>query len=137
MEGAKGLLFSISGGRDLKMAEIHDIAKAVSANLDTGARVIFGAYYERGLSEKSIKVTVIATGFSGNWSSGNRLPFSPLLGKEEPAIAPTRTKREGTVPQKAKPEERTGEVLEAPTLELPTKEESWDIPAFLRKKKRR
>ncbi|MDP3975109.1 MAG: cell division protein FtsZ [Candidatus Jorgensenbacteria bacterium] len=116
MEGARGLLFSISGGRDLKMAEVHDIAKAVSANLDTGARVIFGAYYDRTLSEKSIKVMVIATGFSGTWSGGNRLPLAPLFRDKEP-------------PHKIPPE--------PPDEKQEKQEDTWEIPAFLRKKKRR
>ena len=74
MEGAKGVLFSVAGGRDLKMTEVHDIAKAVSANLDSGARVIFGAYHDRNLKDKSLKVTVIATGFNGVFSQRTNLP---------------------------------------------------------------
>lgn len=126
MEGAKGLLFSVSGGRDLKMAEIHDIAKAITGNLDTGARVIFGAYYDRGLSEKSIKVMVIATGFSGTWSEGNRLPLTPLFGNKEPSHSRAEGKKED---YDAPPE--------PPAEKQEKQEDAWEIPAFLRKKKRR
>jgi cell division protein FtsZ len=133
MEGARGLLFSISGGRDLKMAEVHDIAKAVSANLDTGARVIFGAYFDRTLSEKSIKVMVIATGFSGTWSTESRLPLQSLFAKETHSAPAGKGKREEAPAMRAKAEEP--EEDKAPPM--PTKEETWDIPAFLRKKKRR
>lgn len=135
MEGARGLLFSIAGGRDLKMAEVHDIARAIAGNLDPSARVIFGAYYDRGLSEKSIKVTVIATGFTGGWSGGSRLPLQPLFAKD---LAPPRSagKREAPFPVHAKEAEKELEE-EAPAPSTPSKEDVWDIPAFLRKKKRR
>lgn len=64
IDGAKGVLFSIAGGRDLTMAEVHAIAKSIVANLDPNAQIIFGAYFDRTLKEKEIKVTVIATGFN-------------------------------------------------------------------------
>jgi len=145
MEGARGLLFSIAGGRDLKMTEVHDIAKTVASGLDSGARVIFGAYYDRGLSEKSIKVMVIATGFSGTWSEGSRLPLQSLFaGREAPSgsvsggAASGRGKREDAGPARGKAKD--SDEAEAPEGEssLPgAKEDVWEIPAFLRKKKRK
>lgn len=147
MEGAKGLLFSIAGGRDLKMAEIHDIAKAIAGNLDASARVIFGAYYDRGLSEKSIKVTVIATGFNGTWAGGNRLPLAPLFVKETLPLAPqARAKRDEMVSsakggshtkENDEDEELVPPVSTRPSPSPLAKEDAWEIPAFLRKKKRR
>ena len=64
-EGAKAVLLGISGGRDLKMSEINDAAKVVAQTADPGARIIFGAYYDRNLKEGQIKVTVVAAGFNG------------------------------------------------------------------------
>ena len=63
IDGAKGVLFSVSGGRDLKMSEIQIIAKIISDTADPGAKVIFGAYHDRRLPLKHLKVTIIATGF--------------------------------------------------------------------------
>lgn len=125
VDGARGVLFSVAGGRDIKMSEIHDIAKAVSANLDANARVIFGAYYDRSLKDKSIKVTVIATGFSGVFTQ--RLPEPSLFMVPEP------TEKPGTPDTSAKPKtvgskERNPKVQEEQS-------EAWDIPTFLRKKK--
>ena len=65
VEGARGVLFGISGGRDLKMTEINEIAKAITATVDPSAKIIFGAYQDRKLKAGSLKVTLIATGFSG------------------------------------------------------------------------
>lgn len=63
MFGAKGVLFGVSGGRDLKMTEIQEIARAITENIDSSAKVIFGAYQDRKLPPGTIKVTLIATGF--------------------------------------------------------------------------
>lgn len=65
-EGAKAVLLGISGGKDLKMTEINEAAKIVAQTADPGARIIFGAYYDRNLKAGQIKVTVIAAGFNGN-----------------------------------------------------------------------
>lgn len=142
MEGAKGLLFSVSGGRDLKMAEIHDIAKAIAGRLDTGARVIFGAYYDRSLSEKSVKVTVIATGFSGTLAGENRLPLPSLFGKEPSSGSGANVKREqwgSPSPARGKREETGGDEKTEPAGSPKEKEggDVWEIPAFMRKKKHR
>jgi cell division protein FtsZ len=65
-EGAKAVLLGISGGRDLKMTEVNDIAKLVAQTADPGARIIFGAYYDKNLKQNQVKVTLIATGFNGS-----------------------------------------------------------------------
>lgn len=69
-DGAKAVLLGITGGRDLKMTEINDAAKIVAQTADPGARIIFGAYYDRNLPSGQIKVTVIAAGFNGAQGSG-------------------------------------------------------------------
>ena len=76
IDGAKGVLFSISGGRDLKMSEIQIIAKLISDTVDPGAKVIFGAYYDRRLPLKHLKVTIIATGFGFNGLAQSSKPVS-------------------------------------------------------------
>ena len=47
IEGAKGVLFGISGGKDLKMSEVNDIAKTISESVDSSAKIIFGAYCDK------------------------------------------------------------------------------------------
>lgn len=65
IEGAKGVLFNISGGADLGMAEIDSAAKVITENIDPNAKVIFGAVKDDTL-DGEVKITVIATGFSDN-----------------------------------------------------------------------
>ncbi len=139
LDGAKGVLFSIAGTRDLRMSEINDIAKAISANLDSGAKVIFGAYHDRTLKDKAIKVTVIATGFNGMFSEKRAVPN--LFMVSEPKAGGENQSKRGEEPKKQANVEAVVE-LETEESEHPTKgnkvekQEPWEIPAFLRKKKK-
>ncbi|MFH1841496.1 MAG: cell division protein FtsZ [Candidatus Nealsonbacteria bacterium] len=63
IKGAKGVLFNISGGDDLSLAEIAEASKIITQNTDNKARVIFGAVHDKRLQKGEIKMTVIATGF--------------------------------------------------------------------------
>ncbi len=61
--GAKGVLFSIAGGDDLTMFEIHDAAKLITESVDPNAKIIFGTVRDEKLKKGEIKITVIASGF--------------------------------------------------------------------------
>jgi cell division protein FtsZ len=61
IKGAKGVLFNISGGKDISLAEIDEVAKVITQEINPEAKVIFGAVQDEKIS--GIKVTVIATGF--------------------------------------------------------------------------
>lgn len=63
ISGAKGVLFAIAGGEDLKMHEISDAAKIITESVDPDARIIFGTIHDEKLKKNEIKVTVIASGF--------------------------------------------------------------------------
>ena len=67
IDGARSVLFGVAGGRDLKMSEINEAAKIIIDSVDPGARIIFGAYYDRRLRSGFIKITLIATGFNGTF----------------------------------------------------------------------
>lgn len=157
-DGAKAILLGISGNRDLKMTEINDAAKVIAQTADPGARIIFGAYYDRNLKQGQIKVTVVAAGFNGSQPNslftGNRFGERDVVfGRNTPPAA-----NETPIISK-KPIAREFEPLES--LEEPaatmksagsangqnnrkddsknrsTKEsDPWDIPAFLRRRKR-
>ena len=62
-KGAKGVLFNVSGGRDISLSEIDQAAKVITQEVDPEAKVIFGAIQSEKLKKGEIKVTVIATGF--------------------------------------------------------------------------
>ena len=62
IEGAKGILFTITGGSDITMYEVSEAAKAITESVDGDAKIIFGAVIDENLKDK-VKITVVATGF--------------------------------------------------------------------------
>jgi cell division protein FtsZ len=62
IEGAKGLLLSISGGSDLTLHEVHRAAEAITRAAHPEANIIFGAVIDDALGDEC-RVTVIAAGF--------------------------------------------------------------------------
>lgn len=193
IEGARGVLFGISGGRDMRMSEINDIAKAITATVDPSAKIIFGAYHDRKLKVGSLKVTLIATGFSGTAKSSPELmnmtslfgdlpqasreskvesakPSSALTPAKERALEREKEKERDREPAALKdlrrPVEKTSsqpQTSTSPAKEMPStirefkvppqpanqpKQPTpptpapqndgsiWEIPAFLRKKRR-
>jgi cell division protein FtsZ len=62
IEGAKGVLFNISGGSDLTLFEINEAAEIIHQAADSEANIIFGANIDENLDD-GVRVTVIATGF--------------------------------------------------------------------------
>jgi cell division protein FtsZ len=62
IEGARGVVFTITGGPGLGMAEVSEAAKVITASADEDAKIIFGAVIDDKLKDE-IKITVVATGF--------------------------------------------------------------------------
>ncbi len=61
--GAKGVLFNISGDKDISLSEINEAAEIITKESSPGAKIIFGAIKDEKLKKGEIKITVIATGF--------------------------------------------------------------------------
>lgn len=62
IDGAKGILFTITGGSNLGMYEVSEAAKVITQSADPDAKVIFGAIIDETMKDE-VKLTVIATGF--------------------------------------------------------------------------
>jgi cell division protein FtsZ len=65
IDGARGVLISVTGGPDLTMSEIEEAAKTITELSAPDANVIFGATIDKTFKDK-IKICVIATGFDAN-----------------------------------------------------------------------
>jgi cell division protein FtsZ len=61
MKGAKGLLVSITGGKDLKLYEVDEAATRIRDEVDKDANIIVGATFDESL-DGIIRVSVVATG---------------------------------------------------------------------------
>jgi len=99
IDGAKGVLFNITGGPDLSMYEIDEAAKVITESVDANAKIIFGSVIDEKLSDE-IKITVIATGFGGVNNRKKMLieekpeekrSYTPAFGikKEKPVVSPS------------------------------------------------
>lgn len=92
IDGAKGILFTVTGGSNLSMYEVSEAAKVITANSDPNAKVIFGTIIDETLKDE-IKVCVIATGFDAERPEARREKDSAFyqpsrfLRKEVPAVA--------------------------------------------------
>lgn len=70
VDGAKGVLFNISGSSDLTMLEINEAANIITESIDPNAKVIFGAVVDDQVKKGEIHITVVATGFDADRPSG-------------------------------------------------------------------
>ncbi|MFH1719993.1 MAG: cell division protein FtsZ, partial [Patescibacteria group bacterium] len=62
IDGAKGVLFNVTGGNDLSMYEVDEAARIITEAADPEAEIIFGAVINDSYTGE-IKITVVATGF--------------------------------------------------------------------------
>ena len=62
IEGARGVIFNITGGPDMAMYEVNEAAEMISRAVDSDAQIIFGASIDPTMTGK-VRVTVLAAGF--------------------------------------------------------------------------
>lgn len=127
IDGARGVLFSVSGGDDLAMSEINDAAKVITDSINPEAKVIFGAVLDDKLKKGEIKVTVIATGFNENEIIRKGDTEETTTGKEEEEKGKQMGKADMGM-------EKNVPIKKQENPEAKEEEEDWDIPAFIRKK---
>ena len=118
IDGARGVLFTITGGPDLTLFEVNEAAEIIHAAADPEANIIFGSVIDERMGN-DVKISVIATGFD---------PHRPLKRIEQPLYKRTVESRPAeretvavTNGAQPKPERK----LEADDLE---------VPSFLRRK---
>ena len=137
MSGAKRVLFAISGGDDLTMHEVQEIATTITEHADKEAKVIFGAIHDDSLKKGEIKVTLVATGFDAN-----HLPLKKnLFGGTtvEQAVQPKQTITEQPrreIKVEAPIIKKEPKVIEE--IDLEDESDDWNsaIPGFLRRGKK-
>jgi cell division protein FtsZ len=82
MKGAKGLLISITGGRDLTLYEVDEAATRIREEVDQDANIIVGATYDEQL-EGIIRVAVVATGIDAPAIAASQTTPAPEAGGAE------------------------------------------------------
>ena len=145
IDGARGILFTITGGPDLTMYEVNEAARIITASADLNAKIIFGAVIDEAMKDE-LKVTVIATGF-GQTASPKKVtsapaPYSPSAFLRQERVSMPEVKKDKS--------EETGTFQERELRRQPIKpklvqpsasgisgretEDDYDIPAFIRRK---
>lgn len=136
IDGAKGVLFSISGGQDLGMLEVNEAAKVITELIDSDAKIIFGAIHDDKLKKGEIKVTVIATGFDGSASAA--LSAAPVKTVSLPLkvnVAPSVETEKKAAVEEIFRQASDQKTRKAVSSDSDLKDETeWDIPTFIRKK---
>ncbi|MET8676540.1 cell division protein FtsZ [Streptomyces sp. NPDC004647] len=98
IDGARGVLLSISGGSDLGLFEINEAAQLVSEAAHPEANIIFGAVIDDALGDE-VRVTVIAAGFDGG---------QPPSKNRDKVLGSTGGSREESYPGSGRPASDTG-----------------------------
>jgi len=81
IDGAKGILFNITGGPDMSMYEIDEAARIITEAADPDANIIFGAVIDEAM-QGEVKITVIATGFDENYGQRRKGGKAPMAREE-------------------------------------------------------
>lgn len=142
INGAKGVLFAISGSDDLTINEVQTAARVITESIDKDAKVIFGTIKDERLKKGEIRVTVIATGFPADMPKKSL--FGGTGGKKDdkrevrslPASGGEYVKK---IERGAEKTETKKETINdsADSSDLDEGLEEWNaIPAFLRPKKK-
>ncbi len=127
IDGARGILFNVTGGESLKLFEVNQAAAIIKETAHPDVNLIFGAVIDESLGE-NLRITVIATGFEGTSISAkaeNVETRQNTYAKQRPL--PTMTDKE---------EGEEGYQHRSDSYEFPTRinTDDLDVPAFLRKR---
>jgi cell division protein FtsZ len=104
IDGARGILFNVTGGSDLTLYEVNEAAEIIRRTADPDVNIIFGAVIDESMNDK-IRLTVIATGFDAATQT-RRPTISTAAARSRPNLVPVRA---------------------------PIDTENLEIPAFLRR----
>jgi cell division protein FtsZ len=123
MQGARGVLFNVTGGTDLTLGEINIAADVIRQAADPDANIIFGAVIDDKLGSE-VRITVVATGFAGGIASISpldRLAASPIpspqaetAGPEPPPLSRAAGESDTGSPFRPKPPRIDSEPLPPP-----------------------
>jgi cell division protein FtsZ len=142
IDGAKGIVFNLTAGPDLKMYEVEEAARVITEHADPNAKVIFGTVIDESqVEEGELKITVVATGFDkpevvrpSTQRYSTAVPYNspPALRYSQRTQAPIPEPEPAPAPEVRRP-------LYAPTTTqatAPREDEDLEVPTFIRRKMR-
>jgi cell division protein FtsZ len=99
IQGAKGVLYNISGGTNLTLFETSEAAAVIQTAADEDAEIIYGTSIDESLGD-AVMITLIATGFDERVGS-DAYSLQPQFTREPQRGAPSRQTREPSRPAPA------------------------------------
>ena len=123
IDGARGILFNITGGTSLTMNEVSEAAEMISTHADPDANIIFGATIDEAMGDQ-IKISVIATGFDNT-----RGGFANLQGIGQSATAQYASQNDD---KSDDDDDDTPPFIPPKPTMKDDQSDPFDIPAFLR-----
>ena len=129
IDGAKGILFNVTGGGDLSLYEINEAASLIRETTHPDANLIFGAVIDESMGDE-IRITVIATGFEHSAPLMREMTRSihQLPPDRKPMRESTTTRERRPAPSPTRSSQTTERPRDYPSNDL-------DIPTFLRKRR--
>jgi len=93
IDGARGILFNVTGGSDLRLFEVNDAAAIIKETAHPDVNLIFGAVIDPAMGDE-IRITVIATGFdsSSAHARSQQTRFAQAINKAGASSANTNDK---------------------------------------------
>ena len=145
IDGASGILFTVTGGSDLAMSEVSEAAKIVTSSAAPDAKIIFGAIIDEAMAG-SMRISVVATGFdnrravlqkeeedSTSFFSGSKYMPSTFLRKAQKEEA-EEERRFKTIVQKSPVAQPASDAPVRGKTANVAADEELEIPAFIRRK---
>lgn len=141
IDGAKGILFTVTGGSNLGMFELNEAARVITETADQNAQIIFGSVIDDNMKDE-VQVTVVATGFGeGSVRPSKKVdatnPFRDIQPVRSSGPSASRHHEEPQEPARAAtpaPEAPAAKSIMDEEKVDNSNDEDLDIPAFIRKK---
>lgn len=143
IDGAKGVLFNVTGGYDMSMSEIQEAAEIITSAVSPDANIIFGATLKPELEDELI-ITVIATGFDSEYfeqqAASLQMPSPANPAAVQPSAPEVDEKMVESVNLELDKEDPSASFADdTPATDIwnqPDDDED-DTPAFLRRRKKK
>lgn len=155
IDGARGVLFNVTGGYDMSMSEIQEAAEIITSAVAPDANIIFGATLKPEMEDELI-ITVIATGFDSQYfhEQAAALAEAPVSSLQTPesSVQPSMTAKEevsdeavndavGSINMNLDQDESHGSFTDdddngSTNIWQNVDEDESDTPAFLRRRKK-
>jgi cell division protein FtsZ len=152
IDGARGILFNITGGSDLSLFEVNEAAAIIKESAHPEVNMIFGAQIDESMGDE-VRITVIATGFEQSRVARKidqqqapslpirqqqpvqqaRMPQQPQQPLRQAPIPPAQTPRPAATQPPAAPQPPA----ENPGQQTRVYDDDLSVPAFIRNKPRR